>query len=103
MRMIASRVGLSSGWLPPRRDMRVAAKKANTVAPVSKTGLSAKSAQVMLAKWLRVDIARCVLKRAEFVRLSFRDRDAEAVRNDHRHEKSNRGTANDCCQNWQCL
>src|SRR6516225_126213 len=101
--MIASRVGLSSGWLPPRRDMRVAAKKANTVAPVSRTGLSAKLAQVMLVNWLRVDIACCSLKLAGFVLTAFGDSDAESVHNDHGHEKSNRRTANDCHQNRHCF
>src|SRR6516165_12544007 len=99
IRMIASRVGLSSGWLPPRRDMRVAAKNANTVAPVSRTGLSAKLAQVIPVNWLRVDIACCSLKLAGFVLTAFRDSDAEPVHNDHGHEKSNRRTANDGRQN----
>src|SRR6516165_2446395 len=97
--MIASRAVLSSGWLPPMRDMRVAAKKANTVAPVSRTGLSAKLAQVMLVNWLRVDIACCSLKLSGFVLAAFRDSDTEPVHDDHGHEKGNRRTANDCRQN----
>src|SRR6516165_6523686 len=103
IRMIASRVGLSSGWLPPRRDMRVAAKKANTVAPVSRTGLSAKLAQVILVNSLRVDIACCSLKLAGFGLVALRIRDAEPVHDDHGHEKSNRRTANDCRQNRHCF
>ena len=35
--------------------------EANTVAPVSKTGFSARAVQVRLVNWLRVDIANCSL------------------------------------------
>src|ERR1039458_6639720 len=101
--MIASRVGLSSGWLPPRRDMRVAAKKANTVAPVSKTGFSARLVQVRLVNWLRVDIANCSLDPVGLLVLTFGNRDTQPAHDDHRHEKSNRSPTDHCCKNRQCL
>src|SRR6476646_3517541 len=103
MRMIASSVGLSSGGLPPSRAIRVAARKANTVAPVSRTGLSARLAQVRLVNWLRVDIANCSLKPAKLLLAAFRDCDTEQIHNNHRHKKSNGGAADDCRQNRQCF
>ncbi len=42
---MAIRVGLSTGWLPPRRAIRTAARKARIVAAISRTGCSERVVQ----------------------------------------------------------
>src|SRR5579872_5312226 len=100
-RIMASRVGLSNGWPLPRRDKRVAAKKASTVAPVSRTGLSARLAQVRFVNWLKVDIANCSLDPIGFAHLPSRNSGAEPIRNDHGYEQRHGCTTNHGCQDRQ--
>src|ERR1700751_796449 len=103
IRRIANRVGLRSGWFPLRRDRRVPAKKANTVAPISRAGFSARAAHVKSVKWLSADIACKLLKLVRLLLFDCRARGAKSARDDGRYQKRDCRPANHRRQNWHGL